>query len=99
MDKKNFLFVSSDALHIDCARRVVSEGHEVRYYIENVEDNDIGNGFVPKSPFLGSQISRDRLDLLLTTTRICTKARISPRTFATAVANCSAATDFAIATT
>ena len=48
MDKKNFLFVSSDALHIDCARRIASEGHEVRYFIENVEDNDIGDGFVPK---------------------------------------------------
>ena len=48
MDKKNFLFVSSDALHIDCARRIVSEGHEVRYFIENVEDNDIGDGFVSK---------------------------------------------------
>lgn len=48
MEKKCFLFVSSDALHIDCARRITAEGHEVRYYIESVEDNDIGDGFVPK---------------------------------------------------
>lgn len=48
MKKKNFLFISSDALHIDCARRIVDEGHDVRYYIETAEDADIGNGFVPK---------------------------------------------------
>ncbi len=48
MEKRNYLFVSSDALHIDCARRVVAEGHEVRYFIDNADDNDIGDGFVPK---------------------------------------------------
>lgn len=46
--KRNYLFVSSDALHIDCAWHVVKEGHEVRYYIESKDDKDIGDGFVPK---------------------------------------------------
>ncbi len=46
--KKNFLFVSNDGLHIDCAWKIVREGHQVKYYIDNKEENDIGNGFVPK---------------------------------------------------
>ena len=43
-----FLFVSSDGLHLDCAWRVLREGHEVRYFIENKDEADIGDGFVPK---------------------------------------------------
>ena len=43
-----FLFVSSDGLHLDCAWRVHREGHEVRYFIENKGEADIGDGFVPK---------------------------------------------------
>ncbi len=46
--KRNYLFVSGDALHVDCAWRVLREGHEVRYYIENKDEADIGDGFVPK---------------------------------------------------
>ncbi|MEO1251376.1 MAG: phosphoribosylglycinamide synthetase C domain-containing protein [Pseudomonadota bacterium] len=46
--KRNFLFVSADALHVDCAWRIAREGHEVRYYIENTDDADIGDGFIPK---------------------------------------------------
>ena len=38
---KNFLFVSIDALISDIAWQVSKEGNEVRYFIENVEDNDI----------------------------------------------------------
>lgn len=46
--KRNYLFVSNDGLHIDCAWRVAREGHDVRYYIDNKEEDDIGDGFVPK---------------------------------------------------
>ncbi len=46
--KRNYLFVSGDALHVDCAWRIVREGHDVKYYIENKDDADIGDGFVPK---------------------------------------------------
>ena len=46
--RRNFLFVSTDGLHLDCAWRVQREGHEVRYAIENPAEADIGDGFVPK---------------------------------------------------
>lgn len=46
--KRKFLFVSNDGLHIDCAWRIVREGHDVRYYIDNKDEDDIGDGFVPK---------------------------------------------------
>ncbi|HET6267963.1 MAG TPA: phosphoribosylglycinamide synthetase C domain-containing protein [Acidobacteriota bacterium] len=49
MDKKNFLFVSEDALIGDIAWEVVKEGHEVRYYIGNKEEKEIADGFVPKT--------------------------------------------------
>ena len=45
---RRYLFVSTDGLHLDCAWRVQREGHEVRYCIENPEEADIGDGFVPK---------------------------------------------------
>jgi phosphoribosylamine--glycine ligase len=44
-----FLFVSKDALITDIAWQVAKEGHEVRYFIENPEEKDIGDGFVPKT--------------------------------------------------
>ena len=46
--KRNYLFVSSDALHVDCAWQILKEGHSVRYFIESTHDKDIGDGFVPK---------------------------------------------------
>lgn len=49
MDKKKFLFVSIDALISDTAWQVQKEGHEVRYFIENPNERDIADGFVPKS--------------------------------------------------
>lgn len=49
MEKKKFLFVSIEGLISDIAWQVFKEGHEVRYYIENKEDGDIADGFVPKS--------------------------------------------------
>ncbi|KPJ56368.1 phosphoribosylamine--glycine ligase [Parcubacteria bacterium DG_74_2] len=44
-----FLFVSKDALISDIAWQVVKEGHEVKYFIENKEESDIADGFVPKT--------------------------------------------------
>ena len=46
--KKRFLFVSIDALITDIAWQVVKEGHDVKYFIEAVEERSIGDGFVPK---------------------------------------------------
>lgn len=46
--KRNFLFISTDGLHADCAWRILREGHEVRYCTENKAEADIGDGFIPK---------------------------------------------------
>jgi len=48
MEKKRFLFVSFDGLITDIAWQVVKEGHDVKYYIDNKGERDIGDGFVPK---------------------------------------------------
>ncbi|MDS0222522.1 phosphoribosylamine--glycine ligase [Haloarcula sp. S1AR25-5A] len=46
----NFLFCSLDAALIgDIAWQVSREGHDVRYYIEADSDQEIANGFVPKT--------------------------------------------------
>ncbi len=49
MDKKKFLFVSIDALISDIAWQVLREGHEVKYFIEDKNEADIADGFVPKT--------------------------------------------------
>src|SRR5688572_15419406 len=49
MDKKNFLFVSYDALISDVAWQVVKEGHDVKYWIRDVDSKDVADGFVPKT--------------------------------------------------
>lgn len=48
MENKKFLFVSLTGLIGDIAWQVVREGHDVRYYIEDPEEKEIGDGFVPK---------------------------------------------------
>jgi len=48
-EKKNFLFVSYDALITDIAWKVSREGHNVRYYIKSESASGIGDGFVPKT--------------------------------------------------
>lgn len=48
MEKKKFLFYSYEALHVDAAWRVLTEGNEVRYYIKDPAVKDTGDGFVPK---------------------------------------------------
>src|SRR6195256_1723831 len=49
MDKKRFLFVSLSGLIGDIAWQILKEGHDVRYYIDNEKEQDIADGFVPKS--------------------------------------------------
>jgi len=49
LDKKKFLFVSLDALIADIAWQVFKEGHEVKLYIDNKEEREIGDGFVSKT--------------------------------------------------
>jgi phosphoribosylamine--glycine ligase len=48
MEKKNFLFISYDALSSDLAWHIKKEGHEVRMYIQNQEAVDIADGFFDK---------------------------------------------------
>ena len=45
---KNILFVSISALITDIARLCVNEGHNVKYFIEEESEREIGNGFVDK---------------------------------------------------
>jgi len=47
-EPKNFLFVSIEGLIGDIAWQVVKEGHNVKYYIENAEEKEVSDGFVPK---------------------------------------------------
>ncbi|MDY6817353.1 MAG: phosphoribosylglycinamide synthetase C domain-containing protein [Halobacteriales archaeon] len=50
MESKQFLFVSADAALItDLAWQVHREGHDVKYYIEAASDQEIGDGFIPKT--------------------------------------------------
>ena len=49
MTPKKFLFVSMSALITDIAWQVSKEGHAVRYYIDAVDERDIGDGFVTKT--------------------------------------------------
>src|SRR5499425_3943679 len=49
MEKKKFLFNSLSGLIGDIAWQVSKEGHEVRYYIKEERERDIGDGFVAKS--------------------------------------------------
>ncbi|MDD5148362.1 MAG: LAGLIDADG family homing endonuclease [Candidatus ainarchaeum sp.] len=46
--KKKFLFVSIDGSIQDLAWHVAQEGHEVKYFIEEASQKDVGDGFVPK---------------------------------------------------
>jgi len=49
MEKKKFLFISIDALISDIAWHIVKEGHSVKYYIQDADERDIADGFVPKT--------------------------------------------------
>ncbi len=41
--------MSYSALHVDIAWRVLKEGHEVKYFIDEEDEKTIGDGFVPKT--------------------------------------------------
>jgi len=43
---KNFLFVSIDGLIADIAWRIKEQGHNVKYYVKNPADKEIGLGFI-----------------------------------------------------
>ncbi len=49
MSPQNFLFVSYDALITDIAWKVAQEGHQVKYYIQEDDAKDIGDGFVEQN--------------------------------------------------
>ena len=49
MDPRKFLFVSYDGLIADIAWQVAREGHDVRFFIKDAEEQGIGDGFVPKT--------------------------------------------------
>ena len=49
MDRGNFLFVSIEGLISDIAWQVAKEGHNVRYFIQNPAEKEIGDGFIPKT--------------------------------------------------
>lgn len=57
MEQKNFLFVSLDALIGDTAWQVLKEGHNVKYYIENPQEKEIADGFVPKTQDWHSEVA------------------------------------------
>lgn len=48
MEKRKFLFISTDGMIGDIAWQVLKEGHDVKYAIENKAEADIADGFVPK---------------------------------------------------
>src|SRR3989344_3522868 len=48
MEPKKFLFVSIDGLCGDLAWQVLKEGHQVKYFIEEADEKDVSDGFVPK---------------------------------------------------
>lgn len=48
METRNYLFISTSALHVDCAWQITKEGHGVRYFIEGKDEHDTGDGFVEK---------------------------------------------------
>lgn len=45
---KKFLFVTDEALSVDLAWKIKEEGNEVKMYVGNEDDQDIGEGFIEK---------------------------------------------------
>jgi len=45
---KNFLFISLANLIGDIAWQIIKEGHNVKYYVEEEEEREVADGFVPK---------------------------------------------------
>jgi len=57
MEPKNFLFISLEALITDIAWQVLKEGHNVKYYIHDPGQKEIGDGFVEKTDDWGKEVS------------------------------------------
>lgn len=53
MDAKKFLFVSHDGLAQDLAWHIAREDNEVRFFIEENSEKEVGDGFVEKVTVLG----------------------------------------------
>ena len=49
MESRKFLFVSYDGLIADIAWQVVKEGHAVKLWIKDLDEQGIADGFVPKA--------------------------------------------------
>jgi phosphoribosylamine---glycine ligase len=49
-EKKSFkfLFISFNGLSVDTAWHIKKEGNEVKYFIENINEKDVGDGFIDK---------------------------------------------------
>ena len=62
MEKRKFLFASLTGLIGDIAWQVVKEGHDVRYYINDEKEQDIADGFVPKSKDWEKDAKRRKLN-------------------------------------
>ena len=45
---KKFLFVSLEGLSDDLAWQIKKEGHQVKFYIKDERNKDVGDGFVEK---------------------------------------------------
>ena len=48
MEQKNFLFFSYENLIGDIAWQVSREGHNVKYYVKNIDEREVADGFVEK---------------------------------------------------
>jgi len=46
--KKNFLFITLTNLCGDLAWQIQKEGHNIKYYTEDKEEQEVANGFIPK---------------------------------------------------
>jgi len=55
--KRNFLFVSLEGLISDIAWQVSREGHGVKYFIQNPEERELGDGFVEKTEDWESELN------------------------------------------
>jgi phosphoribosylamine--glycine ligase len=62
-NKKKFLFVSKYALILDLAWKIKSENHDVRMFVEDKDQKDIGDGFIDKID--SWENSKDWADLII----------------------------------
>jgi phosphoribosylamine--glycine ligase len=46
--KYKFLFVTEEALSVDLAWQLTKEGHDVKFFCQEQQEKDVGDGFVQK---------------------------------------------------